>query len=409
MKASLQAPAARPGTAATPGTFPAVPGVAYAIRSAHDGVVIGEGAPAFTFRVPSMAFANRLWRLDAYRAGLKFLRGEFDVEGDLVAAVRSWSRHAAEPRLAASLFTWLARMRPERWWQSRTHAQRNIAFHYDQSNEFYRTFLDRRMVYSCAYFERPDATLEEAQEAKLDLVCRKLDLGAADSFLDVGCGWGALVTWAVERYGSRATGCTLSPQQYDAAIRLIGERGLADRTRIELRDYRDVDGRFTKIASVGMVEHVGRSRLRAYFRTLAARLTDDGLVLNHAIARPSTVRTDAASHFLQRRVFPGGELVSIGEMIAAAEHAGFEAIDVENLRPHYARTCRAWVDRLQANRDACERIVGQETYRTWLLYLAASSASFADGVTEVFQLLLAKRGTRRTLINRRYMYDTPPR
>jgi hypothetical protein len=182
MKASLQAPAARPGTAATPGTFPAVPGVAYAIRSAHDGVVIGDGAPAFTFRVPSMAFANRLWRLDAYRAGLKFLRGEFDVEGDLVAAVRSWSRHAAEPRLAASLFTWLARMRPERWWQSRTHAQRNIAFHYDQSNEFYRTFLDRRMVYSCAYFERPDATLEEAQEAKLDLVCRKLDLGAADSF-----------------------------------------------------------------------------------------------------------------------------------------------------------------------------------------------------------------------------------
>jgi cyclopropane-fatty-acyl-phospholipid synthase len=213
----------------------------------------------------------------------------------------------------------------------------------------------------------------------------------------------------VERYGSRATGCTLSPQQYDAAIRLIGERGLADRARIELRDYRDVEGRFTKIASVGMVEHVGRSRLRAYFRTLAARLTDDGLVLNHAIARPSTVRTDAASHFLQRRVFPGGELVSIGEMIAAAEYAGFEAIDVENLRPHYARTCRAWVDRLQANRDACERIVGPETYRTWLLYLAASSASFADGVTEVFQLLLAKRGTRRTLINRRYMYDTPPR
>lgn len=409
MKASLQAPAARPGTAATPARFPAIPGVSYAIRTAQDGVVIGDGAPAFTFRVPSIDYVKRLWRLDAYRAGLRFLRGEFDVEGDLVAAVRAWSRSAEESRLAASLFALIARLRPERWWQSRELARHNIAFHYDQSPEFYRAFLDRRMVYSCAYFERPDATLEEAQEAKLDLVCRKLDLTAGDSFLDVGCGWGALVTWAVERYGTRAVGCTLSREQRDAAVRLIGERGLADRARIELRDYRDVDGRFTKIASVGMVEHVGRSRLRAYFRTLAARLTDDGLVLNHGIARPSTVRADAASHFLQRRVFPGGELVSLGEMIAAAEQAGFEAIDVENLRPHYALTCRAWVDRLQANRDGCVRIVGPEIYRTWLLYLAASSASFADGVTEVFQLLLAKRGASGTRMNRSYMYDAPPR
>jgi cyclopropane-fatty-acyl-phospholipid synthase len=249
-------------------------------------------------------------------------------------------------------------------------------------------------------------TLEDAQEAKLDLVCRKLDLGREDTFLDVGCGWGALVTLAVERFGARAVGCTLSRQQYDAAVRLIGERGLTDRASIALSDYRDVDGRFTKIASIGMVEHVGRSRLPRYFAALAKHLDDDGLLLNHGIARPSTLRQDAESHFLQRRVFPGGELVSIGEMIAAAEDAGFEVLDLENLRPHYALTCRAWVDRLRANEEACTALVGRETYRTWLLYLAASSAGFADGTTEVFQLLLAKRGVPRRRMTRRYMYET---
>jgi len=382
--------------------------LSYLVRtSARESVTIGNGPPAFTVYVPSMAAWNRIWRLDAYRAALAFLHGEFDVDGDLVAAVRTWSREVRPGRLAASLISIAARLRPERWFQSRAAARRNIAFHYDRSNDFYRLFLDRRMVYSCAYFERPQMTLEDAQEAKLDLVCRKLDISGEDTFLDVGCGWGALVTWAVERFGARAVGCTLSRQQCDAAVRLIGERGLTDRARIELSDYRDVNGRFTKIASVGMVEHVGHSRLRGYFSNLANRLDDDGWLLNHGIARPSTLGQDAESHFLQRRVFPGGELVSLGEMIAAAERAGFEALDVENLRPHYALTCRAWVGRLRANEDACVRLVGREAYRTWLLYLAASSASFAEGATEVFQVLFAKRGdAARRRLSRRYMYVT---
>jgi len=404
MKTSLQSRASAPDL--DPAAVPHPAGVSYAVRTdARESVTVGDGAAAFTVRVSSRAAWNRIWRLDAYRAALAFVRGEFDVEGDLVAAVRAWSHQPRHARLASSLFSLAARLKPERWWQSRTTAQRNIAFHYDRSNEFYRMFLDRRMVYSCAYFERPDMTLEEAQEAKLDLICRKLDLGSADTLLDVGCGWGAMVTWAVERFGARAAGCTLSQQQYDAAVRLIGERGLRNRASVELRDYRDMPGRFTKIASVGMVEHVGRARLREYFRALADSLDDHGLLLNHGIARPSTLREDAESHFLQRRVFPGGELVSIGEMIGAAEQAGFEALDVENLRPHYALTCGAWVERLRANEDACTQLVGRETYRTWLLYLAASAASFADGSTEVFQLLLAKRGdASRRRLSRRYAY-----
>ncbi len=262
------------------------------------------------------------------------------------------------------------------------------------------------MVYSCAYFESPDQTLDHAQEAKLDLICRKLDLRAGERFLDIGCGWGALVTWAVEHYGARALGCTLSRRQHEAAVRLIGERGLSDRARVELCDYRDVEGRFAKMASVGMVEHVGRTRLVAYFKALAARLEDSGLLLNHGIVRPSTVREDATGTFLQQRVFPGGELASLEDTIAAAERAGLEVLDAENLRPHYALTCRAWVARLQANRDVCLSLVGRETYRTWLLYLAASAVGFMQGTTDVYQLLLAKRSAAQARhLTRRHMYQ----
>jgi cyclopropane-fatty-acyl-phospholipid synthase len=318
---------------------------------------VGNGPAAFVMRVPSEAFWHRLWQLDAYRAGMAFVRGEFDLEGDIVAAVDAWSRQT-HPRTVTSLALMLVpRMRFQHWFQSRDTARENIAFHYDRSNEFYRTFLDSRMVYSCAYFERAEEPLDRAQEAKLELVCRKLDLRPGEWFLDVGCGWGALVAWAVERHGVHAVGCTLSRRQHETAVRLIGERGLANRARVDLCDYRDVNGLFSKIASVGMVEHVGRRRLPGYFKTLAGRLEDSGLLLNQGIVRPSIVSEDATGHFLQQRVFPGGELASLEETIAAAERAGFEVIDLENLRPHYALTCRAWVARLQANREACLALV----------------------------------------------------
>jgi cyclopropane-fatty-acyl-phospholipid synthase len=369
--------------------------------------VIGDGPPAFVIRVPSVEYWRRLLQLDAYRAGMAFVSGEFDVEGDLPSAINYWSRRPRRLSLAALALALLPRLRIERWFQSRGAARKNIEFHYDRSNDFYQLFLDRRMVYSCAYFETPDQPLDRAQEGKLDLICRKLDLHPGESFLDVGCGWGALIAWAVERYGARAIGCTLSRQQQEAAVRLIGERGLSDRARVVLSDYRDLTGTFDKIASVGMVEHVGRSRLPGYFRTLAARLEPSGLLLNHGIIRPPHVHVDATGKFLQQRVFPGGELTSLETTIAAAERAGFEVLDLENLRPHYALTCRAWVARLQANRDACLALVGSQIYRTWLLYLAASASGFSQGTTDVYQILLAKRAaaqarhlTRRYLVGR---------
>jgi cyclopropane-fatty-acyl-phospholipid synthase len=400
---STQSTAPRQPTAAV---WPAPSATGYTVRTADQKVItMGDGPPAFVLHVPTERYWRRLWQLDAYRAGMAFIRGDFDVEGDLPAAIEAWSKHPKRATLPSLALSLLPRLRLERWWQSRAAARRNIAFHYDRSNEFYRTFLDSRMVYSCGYFTCPGESLDRAQENKLDLVCRKLDVHPGEWFLDVGCGWGALAVWATERFGARAVGCTLSRRQYETAVRVIGERGLADRARVELKDYRDVSGRFTKMASVGMIEHVGRSRLEGYFRELADRLEDSGLFLNHGIVRPLTVPRDPMGQFLQQQVFPGGELTSLEETLAAAERAGFEVLDVENLRPHYALTCRAWVSRLQANRDACLGLVDRDTYRTWLLYLAASASGFSQGTTDVYQTLLAKRSPAQARhLTRRYMF-----
>ncbi len=368
-------------------------------------LMMGRGVPAFVVCVPHEAYWRRLWRMDAYRAGLAFIRGDFDIEGDMVAAIALWLERA---RTLGATHVWhslLPRLRVEHWLQSRRTAQQNIAFHYDRSDAFYRCFLDRRLVYSCAYFADGSQSLDDAQLAKLNHVCRKLDLHAGDTFLDIGCGWGALIVHAASRYGARALGCTLSVHQHAAAEAAIAEHHLEGRARVVLADYRAVSGRFDRIASVGMVEHVGRRRLGGYFKTLAALTAPSGLVLNHGIMRPSTSHADASTHFLQQRVFPGAELPSLKDTIVTAERAGFEVLDVENLRPHYALTCRAWVDRLRANRDACLAAVDIDTYRTWLLYLAASSAMFEHGICDVYQVLLAKRSPQqRRHLTRTYMY-----
>ena len=215
------------------------------------------------------------------------------------------------------------------------------------------------MVYSCAYFANPHLDIDSAQLAKLDHICRKLDIQPGDRFLDVGCGWGALVVHAAGRYGAIAQGCTLSPQQAEFARSAVAERGLEHRALITQLDYRQLAGSFRKVASVGMFEHVGRHRLRTYFRRIFEMLDRDGLFLNHGIIRPEGVTDGPETLFLQRRVFPGGELASLSTVIRAAEQAGFEVIDVENLRPHYAITCRSWVERLQRNVDACLKAVSR--------------------------------------------------
>jgi cyclopropane-fatty-acyl-phospholipid synthase len=270
-----------------------------------------------------------------------------------------------------------------------------VRHHYDVSDELYRLFLDDGMVYSCAWFRRGGETLDEAQRAKLDLVCRKLALAPGERLLDVGCGWGALVEHASLRYGARALGITVSANQLAAARRRATRAG----AEVSEADYRTLrpSRPFDKVASVGMMEHVGRRRLDDYFRAVHGVLRPGGLFLNHAIADTSAGApvfrwaTQRGGGFIWRYVFPDGELLPIAEVVAAAERAGFEVRDLESLREHYAETCAAWLARLEARWAQAVEVAGERRARLYRLYLAGSAVGFRLGRTSVYQLLLARR------------------
>ncbi|HEV8436881.1 MAG TPA: cyclopropane-fatty-acyl-phospholipid synthase family protein [Methylomirabilota bacterium] len=271
-----------------------------------------------------------------------------------------------------------------------------IAHHYDVSNEFYTLFLDPLMVYTCAYYREPDGKLERAQEDKLDLVCRKLRLEPGETMLDIGCGWGSLSIWAAQHYGVRAHGVTLSRAQAEWAAQRISREGLADRCLVEYRDWRDVpaDARYDKIAAVGVIEHVGIPNYPTFFGRVRDLLNDGGLYLNHGIHHEFHWRRTSQTDFLLRYVFPNGDLSGFTETVTEMERARWEVQDVENLRLHYARTCRHWVERLRARADEARAIAGERIYRTWLLYLTCSAVAFESGSIGLYQVLLRKQGDR---------------
>jgi cyclopropane-fatty-acyl-phospholipid synthase len=290
--------------------------------------------------------------------------------------------------------------------------RRNIAQHYDVSNGFYRMWLDARMVYSCAYFRGDADTLETAQLAKLDHICRKLRLAPGERFLDIGCGWGALLFHAALRYGAECTGITLSQNQFDHVTREITARGLAGRVRVELRDYLDLPPEpvYDKVASVGMFEHVGVARFPRYFGKIHAILKPGGLVLNHGITL-NTVDAQSLgsgiSDFVEDYVFPGGQLTHVARVIEGLCREGLEAVDAESLREHYARTLWHWVDRLERHADAARAEVGEERYRIWRIYMAGSAHAFERGWLSLWQVLAGKPladGTLPHPLTRDYMY-----
>jgi cyclopropane-fatty-acyl-phospholipid synthase len=339
--------------------------------------------------------------------GEAYVEGRVQIEGamrDLIdAAVGLLPDNPAETRA-----TWWGRL--QRQARSRSsHSLRKdasqIEFHYDVSDDFYALWLDSRRVYSCAYFRADEMTLAEAQAAKLDHICRKLMLKPGERYLDIGSGWGALLMWAAEHYGVDATGITLSKNQHAHVQRLIAEKGLQGRVRVELRDYRELDeGRpFDKISSVGMFEHVGSANMPAYFRKIHALLKPGGMAMNHGITSGQLDYQQLGAgmgDFIEKYIFPGGELLHVTEVLRHTAAAGLEMVDTENLRPHYARTLWAWSDSLESQLERAREVLkkaggrqgenAERILRAYRLYLAGSAMSFERGWISLHQMLATR-------------------
>ena len=348
--------------------------------------------PAVTLTVPKPEALRYLLSPDLMKLGEAYVEGHIDLDGPIHEVFRVGERFTTAAG-AAHVPAPLGRYRRHRKAQDRAA----IEYHYDVSNEFYGLFLGAGMVYSCAYFKSAADTLELAQEQKLDHILAKLRLAPGERLLDIGCGWGALVFRAVEKFGARAVGITLSRNQYEYAQEQIRAKGIGDRCEVRLQDYRDVpeEGGFDKISSVGMFEHVGLKNLVLYFSRMRALLKDGGVLLNHGI---TSVDPDSrsvgrgAGDFIDKYVFPDGELPHIGLVLREMSAAGLETVDVESLRRHYAKTTAIWADRLETNRDRARAIAGEKRYRIWAVYLAGCAFGFTHDWINIYQVLACKAG-----------------
>lgn len=351
--------------------------------------------PRVTIRITDSRILRALLAGNFSALGDAYVAGGLLVEGraeDIVAVGVQLADRLGRTRWAQRAAA-LARLVPRR--HSRRRDNAHVRYHYDVSNAFYGLWLDRRMVYSCAYFTTGNETIDAAQEAKLEHICRKLDLGPGERLLDVGCGWGGLLILAAERFGIEGVGITLSPAQAELARERAAQAGLAGRIEIRLADYRDMTdaAAFDKIASVGMVEHVGLANLPLYFKTLFRLLRPGGTLLNHGITVTDPggrARGPAGGDFIDRYVFPGGELAHVSRIIALAAEAGFEIAAVEDLRPHYALTLQHWSRRLEAASAAAAEAAGADKLRIWKVYLAGMALAFDRGWLTIDQVLARK-------------------
>ncbi len=376
-----------------------------AVRLWNGERIYGEANARCTvvFHQPSV-LRHLVLHQDVVRLAEFYMAGELDVEGDM-EHLFDLTQHARQLH-----FSWpnkwqllLRALRLPRHQRSGSFAVRkggaaqhrnskkSIAYHYDVSNDFYSLWLDPEMVYSCAYYRDAGDSLADAQKDKLNYICRKLRLSPGQKLLDIGCGWGALAIWAARYYGVKVDGITLSEQQYHYATERVRREGLEDHISIELRDYRDLSTkpRYDRVVSVGMFEHIGVANFPRYFGIVKQVLKPSGLFLNHGITNDTGWQDTPITRFMNRYVFPDGELARISEVEDAMEKAGFEIIDVEGLRRHYAMTLRHWVEALERSHEQAVAMVGEATYRLWRLYMAGCAYFFDEGSTNVYQVLVA--------------------
>jgi cyclopropane-fatty-acyl-phospholipid synthase len=344
-------------------------------------------------------------RLDTL--GEAYVEGLIDVDGRL-EDILDMAHRLAEAGTADEDGL-LARLQ-RRFGHTRDSDRQAIQYHYDVSNDFYAEWLDPAMVYSCAYFENGNEALAEAQQKKIDHILTKIRLRPGQRLLDIGCGWGALVLRAAERFGAHCVGITLSRNQHELACERVRQAGLQDRIEIRLQDYRDVtDGPFDRITSVGMFEHVGLAQLPAYFRRMRELLAPEGWAMNHGIT--STDPQDGETRkgggsFIERYVFPRGELPHIGTVLRTMQEGGLESYDVENLRRHYARTLGLWSEAFEARAERIRCLVDEKRWRIWRVYLAGCAWAFEHDEIALFQVLCrpAERLSSELPWSRRWIY-----